>query len=355
MDGASSPAGRDRSCEWAGGVATWAQEVALDETARALALMARTISEGFAFLDFGPDAAGKPRPLYLNPALERLIGGVDGFDRFCEDVRLDLAAACRRAQHEPAPVSIDVSDARRDVWLNLRLERVDLERLALVVIDRTEEHRAARRSSEDFAEVHHRVKNSLANAASLLKLQATPDADPRLTAALQQAANRIHAIADLHDVLYRFPGCDFVDLGIYVQDFCERLAQSLFEDGRVQLQVTTEQAVAPFEQAAPFGIILNELVTNAAKHAYPAPASGVIRVLLHVESDMLVLSVIDAGRGLQGAPERPGGLGMKLIRSLAKQLCGELRFMAPPIGAAFELRAPRVRPGASRPEGERLL
>jgi two-component sensor histidine kinase len=327
----------------------------LDETARALHLMARTISEGFAVLDVGPGAGGTPRPLYLNPALERLIGGADGLERFCEDVRLDLAAACRRAQDEAAPVTLDLSDERKDVWLNLRLERVDLERLAMVIVDSTEAHRAARRNAEHFAELHHRVKNSLANAASLLRLQATPEADPRLAAALQQAANRIHAIADLHDALYRFQGWDLVDLGVYVRDFCDRLAQSLLGDGRVLLEVTTEPAIAPFEQAAPFGIVLNELVTNAVKHAYPPPASGVIRVALHAEPDALVLSVSDDGRGLGAAAERPSGLGMKLVRSLARQLGGELRIKAPPVGAAFELRAPRSRRTSSRPDEGRLL
>jgi two-component sensor histidine kinase len=354
MEGATTPASRSMPPGRSEPVAAWAPDPVLGETPAALALMARTMSEGFAVLHFTPDPGAEARPIYLNPALERLIGGAGGFGRFCDAIHLDLPAMSRRAEREQAPVTVDVSDPHRDVWLRLRFEQAGPELLTLLIVDRTDEQRAARRHAELFTELHHRVKNSLANAASLLKLQATPDADPRLTAALQQAANRIHAIADLHDVLYRLPNSDVLDLGVYVRDFCERLSQSLFDDGRVRLEVVTEQAIAPFEQAAPFGIILNELVTNAAKHAYPAPASGVVRVELHAEPDLLVLSVTDAGRGLAGGAERPGGLGMKLVRSLAKQLRGELHLKTPPIGAAFELRAPRVRPGA-RPEAERLL
>jgi two-component sensor histidine kinase len=317
--------------------------------------MAQTISEGFALLHLGSEPQARPRAVYANPALTRMMGATEGLHGFCESVRLDLTAACRRAQREQQAVVVDVGDASQDVWLRLRMEPAGPQHLAMVVLDRSEEQRAARRHAEAFAELHHRVKNSLANAASLLKLQATPDADPRLVAAIEQAANRIHAIADLHGLLYTFESQDAVDLGVYVRDFCERLGQSLFEDGRVQLKVMTEEAMAPFEQAAPFGIILNELVTNAAKHAYPAPGEGVICVELKVEPNALVLRVSDTGRGFAGAADRPGGLGMRLVRSLAKQLRGELQIQATSRGAAFELRAPRLIRGTPAAEAQRLL
>jgi two-component sensor histidine kinase len=317
--------------------------------------MAQTISEGFALLHLGSEPHARPRAVYANPALIRMMGAAEGLHGFCESVRLDLTAACRRAQREQQAVVIDVGDASQDVWLRLRMEPAGPQHLSMVVLDRSEEQRAARRHAEAFAELHHRVKNSLANAASLLKLQATPDADPRVVAAIEQAANRIHAIADLHGLLYTVESQDAVDLGVYVRDFCERLAQSLFEDRRVQIKVMTEQAMAPFEQAAPFGVILNELVTNAAKHAYPAAGEGVICVELRADPDVLVLRVSDAGRGLAAGAERPGGIGMRLVRSLAKQLHGELHVQATAQGAAFEVRAPRVLRGTATAEAQRLL
>lgn len=359
MDGAPPDAARrvasDASRD-SGGSEARGQEVALDETGQALALMAQTISEGFALLHLDPAPGARPRAVYANPALIRRIGAIGDLDGFCDSIRLDLAAACRRAERERQAVVLDVGDAGRDIWLRLRLEPTRLQEWAMVVLDRSEEQRAARRHAEAFAELHHRVKNSLANAASLLKLQATPEADPRLVAAIEQAANRIHAIADLHGLLYSFDSQDAVDLGVYVRDFCERLAQSLFEDGRVQLKVMTEEAIAPFEQAAPFGIILNELVTNAAKHAYPAPEEGVVCVELRTEPGAVLLRVSDAGRGFADGPaDRPGGLGMRLVRSLVKQLRGELRVQATSRGATFELRAPRpVRMGEPA-QARRLL
>lgn len=353
MDGASFAAG--------GGIASLgdadsrAQEVELDNTGHALAVMAQTISEGFALLYLGPEPDARPRAVYANPALARMIGTVEGLDGFCESVRLDLNAACRRAQREGQAVVIDLGDASEDVWLRLRLEPRGPRELSMVVVDRSEEQLAAHHHAEAFSELHHRVKNSLANTAALLKLQATPDADPQLVAAIKEAANRIHAIADLHGLLYSLDSQDLVDLGVYVRDFCERLAQSLFEDHRVQLKVITDEAMAPFEQAAPFGIVLNELVTNAAKHAYPAPAVGEICVELRAEPNTVVLRVSDAGRGFAGAAERPGGLGMRLVRSLVKQLGGELHVQATARGAAFELRAPRIIRGPASAQAQRLL
>jgi two-component sensor histidine kinase len=329
--------------------------VELNDTGHALTLMAQTISEGFALLHLGPNPGVKPSAVYANPALTRMIGAAQGLHGFCDRIGLDLTAACRGALRERQAVVIDVGDASQDLWLRLRLEPAGAQHLSMVVLDRSEEQRAARRHAEAFAELHHRVKNSLANAASLLKLQATPDADPRLVAAIEQAANRIHAIADLHGLLYAFESQDAVDLGVYVRDFCERLAQSLFEDGRVRVKVTTEEAMAPFEQAAPFGIILNELVTNAAKHAYPAPGVGEICVELRTEPNTLVLRVSDTGRGFAGGAERPGGLGMRLVRSLVKQLQGELIVQTTGMGAAFELRAPRAIRGTVIAQAQRLL
>jgi two-component sensor histidine kinase len=358
MEGAMGPAGSWETCEPPqASAAAWTRGAGPDETPHALILMARAMSEGFALVQFAPPFGAGPRAVYLNPALERMIGGAgpDALGRFCAAAQLDLPALCRRAFEEGEPVAVDVGDPAHDVWLRLRVEAVGPGEMVVLASDRTEERRAARRHAEAFAELHHRVKNSLANAAGLLKLQASAGEDPTLGAALKQAANRIHAIADLHDVLYRFDSPDAVDLGLYVRDFCERLAQSLFEDGRVQLKVSTEEAIAPFEQAAPLGIILNELVTNAAKHAYPPPASGLIWVELRVEPQTLILRVSDAGKGLSGKPDRPGALGMRLVRSLTKQLGGELRVENPAQGAVFEVRAPRSYRNPAASEAARLL
>jgi two-component sensor histidine kinase len=346
------------------GLTAWKAD--LDGSDRPLDLMARTMKEGFALLRLDPTPNARPRVLYVNPALAQAIGGQDdaAMAAFATVGRMDLTALCRKALDLGRAARVEMGDTRHDRWWRLRLEPVRPGGcdLTLLVTDRTEEHRSARRHSEAFAELHHRVKNSLANAAGLLKLQGLSSEDPVLTSELRQAADRIRAIADLHDALYRFGEQDTVDLGLYLREVCDRLAKSMLQDHRIQLVVQTDTVRAPFERATPLGLILNELVTNAVKHAFPGagegePLTGVIRVELRLDPDAIVLRVADDGRGLNGAAERPGGLGMRLVRSLAKQLKGELKVEPLPKGTAFELRMPPPLDRAGRgPEaGMRLL
>jgi len=115
----------------------------------------------------------------------------------------------------------------------------------------------------------------------------------------------------------------------------------------VRLEVDTEPALMPLDKAVALGVVVNELVTNAAKHAYPPPAEGTIKVQLHRGDGAYTLQVADGGPGLPSEPSRTG-LGMRLVRSLAQQL-GATLTVSPPPGAAFTLRLPEE-PTAGRPQ-----
>jgi two-component sensor histidine kinase len=187
-----------------------------------------------------------------------------------------------------------------------------------------------------FDELNHRVKNNLAMVSSLLALQART-AGPDVGAHLQKAVDRIQAIADVHASLYRSSRKDDVDFAAYLGDLCRRLDGSLLADDRVRITLEAESAVLPLERAVALGVIVNELVTNAAKHAYPAPAKGQIAVRLERVDRSLVLSVADTGCGL---PDQPGGgLGMRLVRSMVQQIGGLLEVDRGP-GAVFRVRLP---------------
>jgi len=95
--------------------------------------------------------------------------------------------------------------------------------------------------------------------------------------------------------------------------------------------------MAPLEEAVALGLVVNELVTNAAKYAYPAPAAGVIRIELRNQPGQLVLKVADQGKGLSenGAAT---GIGMRLVRSLVQQCGGELEVGTDGPGASFTVR-----------------
>jgi two-component sensor histidine kinase len=167
------------------------------------------------------------------------------------------------------------------------------------------------------------------------------DAPETVREALAKAVARVEAISEVHGSLYGGGRTAEIDFAQYLRALCGRLESSL-EGDRIAIEVKAEPANIAVDQAAPLGMIVNELVTNAAKHAYPSPRSGVVAVHLRREADDLVLSVRDWGRGTPAAEATEArGLGMKLIASLARQVGATVSRQKGP-GTGFELRLPSV-------------
>jgi two-component sensor histidine kinase len=187
-------------------------------------------------------------------------------------------------------------------------------------------------------EVNHRVKNSLAIVASLLRLQAKT-ADPAARDALRQAADRIHAVAALHENLSKPGSRDVLNAADYLRELCSGLSSSLLDARRVTLSLRAEPVPLPAQTAQALGLIVNELVTNAAKHAYPAQGAGEIRVGLELRGGKLILEVADDGRGMPAMRPVRSGLGMGIVGMLAGQLDGEVTIHPGP-GARVTLVCP---------------
>jgi len=176
-------------------------------------------------------------------------------------------------------------------------------------------------------EVHHRVKNNLEVLTSLLELQSDGMPDEAAREALRLARNRIHAIADIHALLYRSTDLAHVD----VRGFAEGLAESLFsmfevDPARVELVMEEGELVIDIQRAVPVGLILNELVCNALKHAFPERRRG--RVRIGVGKGLL--SVADDGVGMAPGEPAAGNLGLELVRLLVQQLNGTLEISTSP-------------------------
>jgi two-component sensor histidine kinase len=174
-------------------------------------------------------------------------------------------------------------------------------------------------------ELHHRVKNNLHVIMSLLEMQARQD--PRTLSSLSQARDRITAIAAIHELLYQSGSFSVVDLGSYARRLVPHIA-ALYQDGSaVTLSVVGDGIVVDLTRAVPFGLLLNELVSNAYKHAFPSRA-GVLTVTLGQENGSIFLRVADTGKGLPEDLDRrnPGTLGLPLVHMLAKQLGGTVTF-----------------------------
>jgi PAS domain S-box-containing protein len=188
-----------------------------------------------------------------------------------------------------------------------------------------------------LSEVHHRVKNNLQIVASLINLQVR-QVGAASRGALEECRSRVLAMALIHEKLYQSKSYSSVPFSTYARS----LAQNVFHatdlsPSAVQLDLNIEELSLPVDQAIPCGLILNELITNASKHAFPGGRSGVVRIELGKTSDHIVrLSVADDGVGLPAnfELERSGSLGMRLVTTLVQQLNGHLD-IDPSRGAAF--------------------
>ena len=194
-------------------------------------------------------------------------------------------------------------------------------------------------------EIHHRVKNNLQVVSSLLRLQASAHEDPALSHALQEAQERVQAIALIHQKLKHAPNISRLDLPAYVQSLVERLVRSYASvPALIDLQVqVTDVDIGP-DAPVPFGLILNELVANALQHAFPPGEGGSLDIEIRPEvNGWISLRVADSGRGLPDAVELDrGGLGFQLVQALTEQLGGTLE-LERRRGASFLLSFPPSR------------
>jgi PAS domain S-box-containing protein len=181
-----------------------------------------------------------------------------------------------------------------------------------------------------LGEVHHRVKNNLQIIHSLLYLQASKIKDDSLSMLLKESQNRIKSMALIHQTLYESNDFARVDFGLFMDTLAPTLVASYAADpGRITLDIDTGEVSVPISAAIPCGLIVNELISNALKHAFPGGRSGRISVNLRHQHDRSIeLSVGDDGVGLPASFE--GGqsktLGHQLVWLLADQLGAEISF-----------------------------
>lgn len=180
-------------------------------------------------------------------------------------------------------------------------------------------------------EIHHRVKNNMQVISSMLSLQSSYVDDPRYRAMFGECEARVRAMALIHEKLYGATNLMTIDFGGYIRELAEMLLPS-YSAGRVQLQLDTQAVSVDIHCAIPLGLILNELVTNSLKHAFPQ-RDGTIRIGLSRRTDGLcVMTVQDDGVGVPHDfdQRQDRGLGLRMIRGLVRQLGGELEFVKEP-------------------------
>ncbi len=203
-------------------------------------------------------------------------------------------------------------------------------------------------------EVQHRVKNNLQVISSLLRMQSENSPDERLRGALQESLNRVESMSLIHEQLYESGDLGAVDLVEHATVLMTNLFLAYGVDpARISAQLSFDPAPSDpaqpnalrlgVDQAIPAGLILNELISNALKHAFPGDASGTIIAGGGFRNGEVELYVQDSGIGLPkkfDLAKPSGSLGLKIVTILARQLKGSLQVERGATGSTFRLRFP---------------
>lgn len=171
-------------------------------------------------------------------------------------------------------------------------------------------------------ELGHRTKNNLMMVLSVLSLQAHGKTNPETKAALEKAIDRIRAIAAAHEYFHPVTHNGRIEMRGYLETLCSHLGESLREVRPIAVRAEADEVYLSAEQAVPLGLIVNELVTNALKHAFPGGREGVVLVSLKNEPPALALKVQDNGIGCPVVKSE--GIGSRLMRLFVQQLGADI-------------------------------
>jgi two-component sensor histidine kinase len=181
-------------------------------------------------------------------------------------------------------------------------------------------------------EIHHRVKNNLQIVSTLLDLQGAQTGDLEAVGMFQESRGRVRSMALIHERLYRSDNLAQVN----IREYIERLAEDLYQSyrsssGEIEFVVSAERALFPLDVAIPCGLLLNELLTNCLKHAFPACRDGTVTIdLWRGSNNTCVLTVKDDGAGFPDSIDfrNTSSFGLQLVNMLVEQLDGRIQLRA---------------------------
>jgi PAS domain S-box-containing protein len=285
----------------------------------------------------------------LRAVLETVISGgksIEAFevDRFFPSIGRRVmvlnARKVRRSRNKPQKVLLGIEDVT---------ERARLEREHAI---------AAERIGMLLRELTHRVKNSLQIIAAMVSIEARSHKSGEGKAALERVSHRIHALGQLYSKLSDANTVEAVDAATYLDELCRDIIASVHKEGgttSIVLKTDIESELLPTDRAITIGLIVNELVTNAVKYAFPDGTKGTVLVTLKRASGELRLTVADNGQGLDSG-RAESGLGGRMVEGFAQQLGGQLKresgnegtivcLTLPLAEASYDLRSARGTPG----------
>jgi two-component sensor histidine kinase len=197
---------------------------------------------------------------------------------------------------------------------------------------------AERQAETLLRELNHRIRNDLHAILVLLRQQQRAHPEEPARAVIEAVSERIRLLSRVYSQLQRQQGEAFVDTSVFIDGLSKDLETSLAGTKPIVIRTEAEALMLPLVQAVPFGLIINELVTNAVKHAFPNERAGAIDIQFRQYEGEIKLRIADDGVGLSAEP-RAGAQGRRLVEALVQQLGGTLSVESPP-GAIFTVRVP---------------
>lgn len=258
-----------------------------------------------------------------------------------EDAAVAKYKAARKGSPQQFEVELSALDGR-SIWVETFLNPItgeagvqEISCMAYGITDRKEAELKLRQSLSEkevlLKEVHHRVKNNLQVISSILSLQtAHVEGDERILELLRVSRDRIRSMSFIHESLYQNKDFSSIDMATYIDGLSRNLVMSYSITGNIALERDLKRVELVLDQAIPCGLILNELISNAFKHAFPNGRPGSVRIGLNLDGNTVSISVADNGVGLpEGfSPKNDGNLGLELVRTLVDQLDGKLEAKA---------------------------
>jgi two-component system, sensor histidine kinase PdtaS len=177
-------------------------------------------------------------------------------------------------------------------------------------------------------EIHHRVKNNLQLAMSLLNTQSFYIDNKKTQEAIRQSRNRMYAMSLIHQRLYQLDNLETIDMSEYIPELVSYIRDSVDDQQYIQFHLNVQPLRLDVALAVPLGLIVNEAVTNSIKYAFPGRLSGQITILLEKASDssLVRFQISDNGIGLPAGfrIDKSASMGMRLIETLVSQIDGDL-------------------------------
>ncbi len=175
-------------------------------------------------------------------------------------------------------------------------------------------------------EIHHRVKNNLETISSLLSLQTAQVDNAELRDIMRESQNRVQSMGIIHQNLYQGENLAAIEMKNYFENLGRFIIDSFDMTDRVVFECEMERMELNVDRAIPIGLIVNEIITNSLKYAFPNGRQGIIGISMREENSILHLSITDNGVGFSENPQVKGtGFGTQLIELLTRQLDGKMK------------------------------